>query len=125
MSSYVVPPRSFHIGSLEIAYYGLIIAFAMLVGVLLACRLAKRRGLKSDDILLLALIVLPCSIVGARIYYFIFNGTSFKEFFYIQNGGLAILGGVIGGILGIIIFAIPQPHLVALILANFIEPGYS
>lgn len=106
MGLYVVPPRGFHIGSLEIAYYGLIIVFAMLVGVLLACKLCKKRGLKSDDILLLALIVLPCAIIGARIYYFIFNGTSFREFFNFQDGGLAILGGVIGGILGIIIFAL-------------------
>lgn len=106
MNLYVVPPKSFHIGNLEIAYYGLIIAFAMLVGVLLACKLAKRRGLKSDDILLLALIVLPCAILGARIYYFIFNRTSFREFFNFQDGGLAVLGGVIGGILGIIIFAL-------------------
>ena len=51
MGLYVVPPRGFHIGSLEIAYYGLIIVFAMLVGVLLACKLCKKRGLKSDDML--------------------------------------------------------------------------
>lgn len=106
MRFYTPPPKSFYIGSFEIAFYGVIISFAMLIGVLLACKLAKKRGIKSDDILLLALIVLPCAIIGARIYYFVFYGKSFSEFFNFKDGGLAVLGGVIGGIIGIIIFAI-------------------
>ncbi len=106
MNLYYIPPKGFYIGNLEIRFYGIIMAFSMLLGVLLACRLAKKRGIKSDDILLLALCVLPCAILGARIYYCIFNGTSFVEFFNLRSGGLAVLGGVIGGILGIIIFAL-------------------
>lgn len=106
MRFYTPPPRSFYIGSFEITFYGVIISFAMLIGVMLACKLAKKREIKSDDILLLALIVLPCAIIGARVYYFIFYGKSFSEFFNFKDGGLAVLGGVIGGIIGIIIFAL-------------------
>lgn len=104
MKSYTVPPRGFSIGNLEITFYGLLMAFAMLVGVIIACKLSKKRGIKSDDIVMLAIIVLPCAILGARLYYFIFNSVSFKEFFNFRDGGLAVLGGVIGGIIGIVIF---------------------
>jgi len=108
MKSYYIPPDSFYIGSLEIKFYGVIMALSMLFGVLLACKLAKKHGIKSDDIFLLALIVLPCAVVGARLYYCIFYEESYTllQFFNIRQGGLAIYGGVIGGILGIIIFAL-------------------
>lgn len=107
MKHYTLPPSSFYIGDFEVKYYGVIMAVSMLVGVLLACKLAKKHGVKSDDIYLLALIVLPCAVVGARLYYCVFyeSGYSFIDFFKLRKGGLAIYGGVIGGILGIIIFA--------------------
>lgn len=108
MRTYNPPADGFFIGSLEIKFYGLIMSLAMLFGVILACRLAKKRGIKSDDIYLLALILLPCSIVGARLYYCFFYeyNYSFLEIFNIKQGGLAIYGGVIGGIVGILIFAL-------------------
>ncbi len=104
MKSYSIPPSGFTIFGFEIAFYGVIISFAMLLGIIIACALAKRRGIKSDDIILLAIICLPLAIIGARLYYFIFYGVSFKEFFNFKDGGLAILGGVIGGIIGVLIF---------------------
>ena len=70
--------------------------------------LAKKKGIKSDDIYLLALIVLPCAVVGARLYYCFFYeyNYSFMEILNIKQGGLAIYGGVIGGVIGIIIFTL-------------------
>ena len=108
MKSYTPPADGCFIGSIEIKFYGLIMAFSMLLGVLLACKLAKKKGIKSDDIFMLALIVLPCAVVGARLYYCFFYeySYSFKEIFNIRQGGLAIYGGVIGGVVGIIIFAL-------------------
>ena len=108
MREYNPPVDGFSLFGLEIRFYGLIMAFAMLIGVLLACKLAKKRGIKSDDIYLLALIVLPCAIVGARLYYCFFYeyDYSFRELFNIKQGGMAIYGGVIGGIVGIVIFAL-------------------
>lgn len=108
MKSYPLLPDSFFIGTLEIKFYGVIMALSMLFGVLLACKLAKKHNIKSDDIFLLALIVLPCAVVGARLYYCIFyeHDYTFLELFNLRQGGLAIYGGVIGGILGIIIFAL-------------------
>jgi len=107
MNLYLVPPDGFSIFGHPIKFYGIIMATAMLIGVVLACHLAKKKNVKSDDIYLLALIVLPCAVVGARLYYCIFEGGySFVEFLQIWNGGLAIYGGVIGGIIGILIFCL-------------------
>ncbi len=99
--------QGFYIGSLHITFYGLIMALSMALGVIVACLNAKKRGLKADDILLLACYVLPLAVLGARIYYVIFseNGlTSFWQFFEVWNGGLAIYGGVIGGAVAIMLY---------------------
>ena len=108
MRSYTPPANGFEIFGIEVKFYGLIMALSMFLGVMLACRLAKKRGVKSDDIYLLALIVLPCAVVGARLYYCFFYeyNYTFRELFNIRQGGLAIYGGVIGGVIGIIIFAL-------------------
>ena len=108
MKTYTPPADGFYIVNIEIKFYGLIMALSMLLGVLLACKLAKKKGIKSDDIFMLALIVLPCAVVGARLYYCFFYeyDYTFWEIFKIWQGGLAIYGGVIGGIIGVIIFAL-------------------
>ena len=99
----------FYIGSLRIEFYGLIMALAMILGVVVACLNAKKRGLKSTDIFILACYVLPLAIIGARIYYVLFSldqFTSFWQVFEIWKGGLAIYGGVIGGAIGVLLFCL-------------------
>lgn len=93
---------------LTITYYGFLITLAMGLGIFIACKLAKLRGLKSEDILLLACYILPLSILGARIYFVAFCGHSytFLEFFRIWEGGLAIYGGVIGGAVAILLYCL-------------------
>ena len=100
--------KGFTIFGFEVAFYGVIIASAMLIGVFLAQYLAKKRGLNPDDIIILALVVIPFSILGARIYYCIFSDTNytFMSFWNIRQGGLAIYGGVIGGALAIVLFSV-------------------
>ena len=93
---------------LKISYYGFLIALGMLLGIIVACKTAKKRGLKSDDILLLACYVIPLSILGARSYYCIFFGgvSSFWQFFKIWEGGMAIYGGIIGGAIAVTLFCL-------------------
>ncbi len=101
--------KSFTFFGLNIAYYGLIIAIGMALGVFVACKNAKFRGLKVDDIVIIACYVLPLSIICARIYYVIFSldsYTSFWQVFEIWKGGMAIYGGVIGGTLGVVIYCL-------------------
>ena len=102
-------PDGFMIFGHAIKFYGIISALSYLLGVLLSCHLAKKRGLKSDDILLLACYVIPLAIIGARIYYVLFRleyYTNFWDVFKIWEGGLAFYGGMIGGALGVIIYCL-------------------
>lgn len=104
---------------LDITYYGFIIALGMAIGVFVACKNAKFRGLKTDDLLIIACYVLPLSIIGARIYYVIFSLEEFDSFwdiFKIWEGGMAIYGGVIGGALGIVLYCLIHKK-------NFLDVG--
>ena len=101
--------KHFTIFGLDIAYYGLIIAVGMGLGVFLACKNAKYRGLRTDDIIILACYVLPLAIIGARVYYVLFSlneFTSFWQVFEIWKGGMAIYGGVIGGAIGVMLYCL-------------------
>ena len=93
---------------LQVTYYGFLIAIGMALGVFIACKNAKYRNLKSDDILILACYVLPLSVIGAKIYYLIFSDMpfSFWDIFKIWEAGLAIYGGVIGGVLGVVLYCV-------------------
>ena len=93
----------FEIFGFPIKFYGIIIACAMLIAVFLVQYLAKKRGINPDDIIVLALIIIPFSILGARTYYYIFTDSSIS-FWNIRGGGLAIYGGIIGGVIAILIF---------------------
>lgn len=99
----------FYIGTLYISFYGILMAVGMALGVLVACLTAKKRGLRAEDILLLACYVLPLAVIGARLYYVIFSPgefTSFVQVLKIWEGGLAIYGGVIGGAIGVGLFCL-------------------
>lgn len=100
--------HSLFLFGLEITYYGLIIAIGMALGVFVACKNAKFRGLVADDFILAACYVLPLAIIGARLYYVTFSGEtySFGKIFRIWDGGMAIYGGVIGGAIGVALFCL-------------------
>lgn len=103
------PARSFSIGPLEIHWYGVIIAFGLLLAVMYACGRCKEFGLEDDDLIDGVLCVVPFAVICARLYYVAFQWDSYKdnllEIFAIWNGGLAIYGGVIGAAIGIVVFA--------------------
>lgn len=100
--------KSIHIGNFEIAFYGMTLAFAMLVGLWVACLEAKRSGQKQDDYVDLAIIAIVCSLIGARIYYVVFAWDNYKndliQIFNFRQGGLAIYGAVIAAILTTFLF---------------------
>ena len=102
------PPRGFQLGSMSIYFYGIIIAFGLLLAVLYGLKRSSQFGLKEDDILDGVLGIVPLSIICARAYYCIFSWADFKdnpiEVLYIWNGGIAIYGAVIGAALGVIVF---------------------
>ena len=92
----------------RIAFYGIIIGLGMLAGMAIACSDAKRRGQDPEMYLDFALYAIIFAIVGARAYYVIFQWADYKDnllqIFNLRAGGLAIYGGVIGGVLTLIVF---------------------
>lgn len=103
------PPIGFTLGPLSVHFYGVIIAVGLILAVVYALRRKEQFGLTEDDLLDGVLAIVPLAVICARAYYCIFAWEEFKDdplsVLYIWNGGLAIYGGVIGAILGIIVFA--------------------
>ncbi len=103
------PGYQIDIGPIAFRYYGLIIALGLILAVIYGMRRSKQFGLTQDDILDGVLIIVPIAIIFARAYYCIFSWEEYAanpiEVLYIWNGGLAIYGGVIGAVLGIIVYA--------------------
>lgn len=102
------PGKTFTVFGIEIAYYGVIIALGMLAGALVAYREAKKTGQKVDDYIDFTLYTLIAAIIGARIYYVIFEWDYYSahplEIFNLRAGGLAIYGGVLASVITLFIF---------------------
>ena len=100
--------NSISIGGFEIAFYGIIIGIGMLAGLYMAQKDARRRGQDPELYLDFALYAIIFSIIGARLYYVIFDWELYKdnpiEIFNLRGGGLAIYGGIIGAVLTLIVF---------------------
>lgn len=93
----------------DIAYYGIIIGFAIMIGFVIATSEAKRTGQNPDDYYDLGIAGVIVGILGARIYYVAFSWDMYKDdlmsIFNIREGGLAIYGGIIGAVLTVLIGA--------------------
>lgn len=101
-------PTAFTVFGLEIKWYGIILTTAMITAVLLSMKNGKKQGFVGDDFLDIGLIALPVAILFARAYYVIFKLSSYEtvwEMLDIRQGGLAIHGGLIGGVLAGILVA--------------------
>ena len=91
---------AFTVFGMEIKWYGVIIAIGMVVAMLYCFRKMKEFGLDSDRAIDAVLGGLIGAIIGARLYYIVFNAdVTMADFFKIRDGGLAIYGGLIGAIL--------------------------
>ncbi|MBQ8836724.1 MAG: prolipoprotein diacylglyceryl transferase [Clostridia bacterium] len=88
-----------------IAWYGVIIMFGIVLSAVYAIWRAHKEGITTDDILDVILVAVIVSVIGARLYYVIFYGgfDSFYDLVAVWNGGLAIYGAVIGGILSLLL----------------------
>ena len=118
----------FGIQGLNIAWYGVIIACGLLLGIWLASYRAKKRGWSSDLVLDFILLAVPLAIIGARAYYVAFEWEYFSaapaKIIAINEGGLAIYGAVIGGFLAAFIFSkaakFPFLKLIDLVIPSLI-----
>ena len=97
-----------------IYWYGILIGFGFLLAVMLCCKRAPQYGLTEEHVLDALFYAVPLGLIGVRAYYVIFyldlyrladGSLDWAAIFRYSDGGLAIYGGLIGGILGIVLFA--------------------
>lgn len=93
------------IAGLTVYWYGLLIALAILLGLIYTSRREKAFGFGEGTVLDIALIAVPCAVVCARLYFVIFSWDDYRDdllrVFDIRGGGLAIYGGLIGAFLAV------------------------
>lgn len=112
--NFVLNPRSsINVFGFEIYLYGIIIAVGFILAVIYAIKRAPEFGLTEDNIIDMLIVTVPTAIVGARLYYVIFDFDSYRadnfidmlgKIVNIRNGGLAIYGGIIFAVTAVLLF---------------------
>ena len=102
------PIREFSLGPLSVHMYGIVIVFGLMLAVVYAMRRADQFGLTEDHVLDGVLWITPFAFLCARAYYCAFSWELYADnpisVLYIWNGGIAIYGGVLGAVIGMMIF---------------------
>lgn len=97
------PPAYFTLFGINIYFYGVLIGLGFILAMVYCSKRCSKFGIKQDDFFDMMLWLLPFSIIGARLYYVLFELDSYlaepAKIFAIRDGGLAIYGGVIAGII--------------------------
>ena len=121
-----IPYSRYIIGGLP--WYGVLIVCGIAAAIIFCTHEEKRLGLKPDTVLDLAFWVIPLGLVGARVYYAAFNWQAFADaplsVLRIWEGGIAIYGAVIGGLIGVLLFAWRR-RINPFALTDIIVPGLS
>ena len=119
-------PVILELGPLNIRAYGLMLAVAFVIGIILAIRRAKKFGISSDMIMDLSLIIIVSAIAGARVFYVLFH---LKEYFRnplgifsLWEGGLNMYGGLLFAIAASWIF-LKKKNLQLLKISDIVAPS--
>ena len=103
----MIDPIAFTLGPFTVRWYGLLIACGMVIAAVGGCKVMSRAGIDEDDFLTIFMMIVVGAVLGARAYYVIFQWPYYAqnpgEIIAIWHGGLAIHGGLIGGVLAIIL----------------------
>lgn len=110
----MINPIAFELGPLTVRWYALCIVTGLFLAVYLAQKEAPRKKIKPDDVIDFILWAFPLAILGARLYYVIFQWQEYAanpiKIFAIWEGGIAIYGGLITG--AIVLFVYAYYHLI-------------
>ena len=122
MGKMLVDRVAFTLFGVDIYWYGVIITSAILLSFALMFVVLKRRGRRTDELFDLAICVLPLAILSARLFSVLFDaGLDLSDYFSFRTGGMSIIGAIIGGVLGILLFcAIKKKNFFD--MADFVAP---
>lgn len=94
-------PVAFTVFNIDIMWYAILITSGIVIATVICCKRAKKHSLSSDQLLNFVIICIPMAIIGARLYYVVFNWSMYSgdiwKIINIRAGGLAIHGGLIFG----------------------------
>lgn len=106
--SLALNPVAFNLGPIQVKWYGILMATGVLVATLMAINEGKKRQIMPDDFIDFLLWAVPIGFIGARIYYVVFEWGYFSQhpdqIIAIWNGGIAIYGGLIAGLIVLLVF---------------------
>ncbi|MFQ6104788.1 MAG: prolipoprotein diacylglyceryl transferase [Candidatus Glassbacteria bacterium] len=119
-------PQLYRIGPLILRTYGLFLAISFILGVVLAVRRGKSRGVNSKDVVDLCFVIMVSSIIGSRLYYVLthlneYSGNFFRVF-SIWEGGLSMFGGVVLALIASKLF-LDRRGLAFPILGDIVAPS--
>lgn len=120
-----IDPIAFKLGPFSVAWYGIIIVTGMILSISLIIKEAEKRDLTEDFIVDTAFWAIPIGIIGARIYYVLFELDVYLQdpirIFYIWEGGIAIYGGIIAGLL-VVYYRAKKAEVPFLLLTDVLAP---
>lgn len=127
MISISIDPIIFSVGHFMLRWYSLIVLTAIVIGIWLSAREARRKGFKPEEIYDAAIWVVMAGIVGARLFHVLDHwshefATNPIRILNIWEGGLAIWGGIVGGLIAAAILAWRKGWRLA-VLADAAAPG--
>ena len=116
--------KSINLFGIEIAYYGIIIACGMALALFIIQKEAARTGQSEDDYFYGTILCIVIGILGARAYYVLFSWDYYSqhpdEILMIRNGGLAIYGGIIAGVLTALLLCRIKKYKISLALDTIV-----
>lgn len=110
--------------AINVSWYGVMIGLGFMLALFFAIKLCEVKGLDTELPYDLLWWIFPSSIIGARLYFIIFNNVTpfFWQAFVLWDGGLAIYGGIIGGFIGLVICCIIK-KVDIIKVADIVAPG--
>lgn len=101
-------PIAFRIGIFEVRWYGILIALALMLGILISYFIAKYRRQRPEEVINLTPLIVIFGVIGARLLHVIVNWPYYSQnlsyIFAFRRGGLAIQGALLGGVIALIFF---------------------
>ena len=115
MNNYLLGRVAFNIFGIEIYWYGIFITLAIITALIISFVLCKRKGLSSNLPYEIIIAILPLGILCGRLFAVLFDsGLDITDYFRFRDGGMSIIGAVIGGAIGIVILCLIRKY-------NFLE----
>ena len=96
-------------GAFELTWHGIFTAVGIAAGVYLGVLIGRREGFTEDDGYTIALVGVPCGIIGARALWVLENHErldGWTDWFRVNEGGISIYGAIIGGVLGAVAYGV-------------------